>query len=196
MGCTYSLFLQSRGFDTRPSLCTPRLTAAFETLAFAGERGTRSAQALKSCCSGWTLVRAGRLSDHVALAQLLGPFRVVAKRPVFAYPAAGDRAERVSSAGMDQGEVEVAEQEEEGDVHQPVVHDQRVLEAERVVALAVPEEEAGDGEENGERGGDGRVDLLTSVEAALRCAPAFEPGEVVAVEPVDLPRGCDQAAAV
>src|SRR6266568_7708864 len=99
------------------------------------------------------------LWGHVALAQLLDPFRVVAKRPVFTYPAAGDRAERVSSAGMDQGEVEVAEQEEEGHVHQPVVHDQRVLEAESVVALAVPEEEAGDGEENGERGGDDRVDL-------------------------------------
>src|SRR5205807_725670 len=114
-----------------------------------------------------------------ALAYLLDPLRVVAECPVFAYPAAGDRAERVSSAGMDQGEVEVAEQEEEGDVHQPVVHDQRVLEPEGVVALAVPEEEAGDGEENGERGSDDRVDLLTGVEAALWCAPTFEPGEVV-----------------
>ncbi len=113
----------------------------------------------------------GGQSGHVALAQLIDPFRVVAERPVFADPAAGDRAERVSSTGMDQGEVEVAEQEEEGDVHQPVVHDQRVLESEGVVALAVPEEEAGDGEENREGGGDDRVDFLTGVEAALCCTP-------------------------
>src|SRR5439155_24080985 len=72
---------------------------------------TSSARARKSCCLGWILLRAGGLSGHVALAQLLDPFRVVAKRPLFAYPAARDRAERVSSAGMDQGEVEVAQQE-------------------------------------------------------------------------------------
>ena len=65
-----------------------------------------------------------------------------------------------------------------------------------MVALAVPEEEAGDGEENREGGGDDRVDFLTGVEAALRCAAAAEPGEVVCVEAVDLARGCEQSAAV
>src|SRR5439155_15816709 len=90
----------------------------------------------------------------LALAHLLDPLRMVAERPVFAYPAACDRTERVASAWIDQREVEVAEEEEERDVHQPVVHDQRVLESEGVVALAVPEKEAGDGEQHGERRGD------------------------------------------
>ena len=46
--------------------------------------------------------------------------------------------------GWIDGEVEVAEEEEEGDVRQPVVDEDRVGEAEARVALAVPEQGAGD----------------------------------------------------
>ena len=48
---------------------------------------------------------------------------------------------------MDQREIEVSEQEDEGDVHQPVVQHDRAREAEARVALAEPEERPGHGEE-------------------------------------------------
>src|SRR5205085_1816221 len=75
--------------------------------------------------------------------KLLDPLSVVAFGPVPAYPAAGDCAERMPGRGMDERQIDVAEQQEEGDVHQPVVHDERVLKPEGVVALPVPENEYG-----------------------------------------------------
>src|SRR5436305_12964179 len=97
---------------------------------------------------------------------------------------------------MDQGQVKMAQQQEERDVHQPVVHDQGVLKSERVVTLAVPEEKTCDCKEDGQRSSDDRVDLLTCVEAALWSYAAAQPAEVVAVEAVDLARCCEETAAV
>ena len=65
-----------------------------------------------------------------------------------------------------------------------------------MVSLAVPEEEAGDGKEDGECRSDDRVDLLAGVEATLRCSASAKPGEVVIVEVVDLTRCGEQAATV
>src|SRR5438477_1581938 len=131
----------------------------------------------------------------LALTYSLDPLRMVVECPVLAYPATGDRTERVASAWIDQREVEVAEQEEEGDVHQPVVHDERVLKPEGVVAFAVPEKEAGDCEQNSERRGDDRVQLLAGIEAALWSAAAAEPGAVGGVEGGDCACGRRQRAA-
>ena len=97
---------------------------------------------------------------------------------------------------IDDGQEKVPDEEDERDVHQPVVHEERVRRTEARVALAVPEEEAGDDEEQGERGGDHRVQLLPCVQAALRGRPALQPRAVVGVEAVDLPRGANERAPV
>ena len=56
----------------------------------------------------------------------------------------------------------------------------------RRVALAVPEEEAADREQDRERGGDDRVELLAGVQPPLRGAAAEQPAAVVGVEVLDL----------
>ena len=66
---------------------------------------------------------------------------------------------------------------------------ERVRKPEGVVALPVPEEEAGEREEERERGRDDRVDLLAGVEPALGHPAAPKPGQIVLVEDVDLSRG-------
>ena len=105
-------------------------------------------------------------------------------------------AERVPRRRVDHRQVEVADEQDERDVHQPVVEDDRAVEAEAVVALAEPEQEAGGGEEDGERGGQDRVQLLAGVEAALRTRDPPQPEAVVAVDDVELARGAPQRAAV
>jgi hypothetical protein len=78
------------------------------------------------------------------------------------------------------------DEQEERDVHQPVVDEQGVREPEPGVTLPVPEEEAGDREEQPEHGGDDRIQLLARIQPALRRTASAEPGEVVGVEAVDL----------
>src|SRR5439155_16099524 len=105
-------------------------------------------------------------------------------------------AQRVARRWIHERQVEVAEHEEKRDVHQPVVDDERVLKAERVVPLTVPEKEAGERKQEGERGRDDHVDLLAGVEAALRVAASPQPAEIVVVEDIDLAGVREQAAAV
>ena len=69
------------------------------------------------------------------------------------------------------------------------------VEEKAVVALAEPQEEAGDDEEDGERGREQRVELLAGVEAPLRRPTPAEPPAVVGVERLDLaPVGSEPAA--
>src|SRR6266566_1375719 len=124
------------------------------------------------------------------------PLRVVLQRPVLTHPAARDPAQRMARRRIHERQVEVAEHEEERDVHQPVVDDERVLEPEGVVTLAVPKEEAGEREQEGERRRDDHVELLAGVEAALRIAAPPQPAEVVVVKDVDLAGIREQTAAV
>ena len=85
---------------------------------------------------------------------------MVAHGPLDADVAEGHPAQRVAGRRMDQREIEVADEEQERDVHQAVVEDHRAREAEPRVALADPEEHARDPEQDGERGRQDRVDLL------------------------------------
>src|SRR5262245_54606887 len=118
------------------------------------------------------------------------------RRPLLAHSADGDPAQRVTGGGMEDGEVEVAHEEAEGDVHQPVVEQDGAREAEPRVALAEPQQQAGSEEQHGERRGQRGVDLLARVEAALWGVLTAEPAEIVAVEAVDLARGAEDAAPV
>ena len=68
----------------------------------------------------------------------------------------------------------VADEQAEGDEHQPVMQDDGAREAEARVALAEPEQEPGDKEEDRERRRQSRVQLLTGVEPALRRGPPAE----------------------
>src|SRR5581483_10663714 len=96
---------------------------------------------------------------------------------------------------MDDREVEVAEQEKERDKGESVVQHDGARESEACVALAEPEEQAGDDEQHGQRGSEGCVQLLAGVEATLgRRPPPGQPAQVVAVEAVDL-AGCAESAA-
>ena len=106
---------------------------------------------------------------------------MVLHRPLDADVAERHAAERVTRRGMDQREVEVADEERERHVHQAVVEDDRAREAEARVLLAEPEQEPGDAEQDRERGGEDRVDLLARVEPSLRCPAAAQPEDVVAV---------------
>ena len=125
------------------------------------------------------------------------PLGVVARRPVLADRAERDAAQRVPRRRVDHRQVEVADQEGERDVHQPVVQDDRAREAELRVALAEPEQQPRDQEEQREGGGEERVQLLAGVEAALRRRQAArEPAQVVAVEAVDLAGGAQDPAPV
>jgi hypothetical protein len=72
---------------------------------------------------------------------------------------------------------------------QVVVYEEGVGEAEAGVALAEPEEEAADGEQDREGGGGDGVELPAGAESALRCVAAEEPGAVVGIEEVDLVDG-------
>src|SRR3954454_6952207 len=69
-----------------------------------------------------------------------GPLGMVLARPVLVDPAARHAAERVPRPRMDHRQVEVTQEEDERDVRQPVVDEDRLREAEARVALAVPEE--------------------------------------------------------
>jgi hypothetical protein len=53
---------------------------------------------------------------------------------------------------------------------------------------------AGHAEQDGEGGGERRVDLLAGVEPSLGRLAAAQPAEVVAVELLELARGCEQPA--
>ena len=126
------------------------------------------------------------------------PLGVVARRPLLADRPDRDPAQRVARRRVDHGEVEVADQQRERDVHQPVVEDDRAREAKLRVALAEPEQQA-------RRRGRGRV--KAAVSAVLSFWPALkrpcgaglaagEPAEVVAVEAVDLARRAQDPAPV
>src|SRR3954470_23830386 len=80
------------------------------------------------------------------------PLRMVLRRPLLAHGADRDPAQRMARGGMDHGEVEMADEECERHVHQPIVDDDGAGEAEAGVALAEPEQEPGDQEEHRERG--------------------------------------------
>ena len=71
----------------------------------------------------------------------------MARRPFLADGAERDPAQRVPRRRVDHGEVEVADRSDERDVHQAVVEDDRAREAELRVALAEPEQQARDQEE-------------------------------------------------
>jgi len=73
---------------------------------------------------------------------------------------------------VNDGEVEVADEQNEEDVHQAVVDEDRAGKPEAGVALAVPEQESGEREQEGERGADRGVQLLAGVEEALWRPPA------------------------
>src|SRR5207302_7230518 len=128
--------------------------------------------------------------------ELLSPLAVVLERPLLIHPAARDAVERVPGLGVDEREVEVAEEEEEGDVHQPVMDEDGVGEAKARVAFAVPEERTRDREQNRERGRGDRVQLLAGVEPTLRRMPPLEPLAIVAVPEIDFADRVTQAPAV
>src|SRR6476660_322711 len=86
-------------------------------------------------------------------------------------------------------------EEEHGEERQQVVDGAGAGEDEAVVALAEPEEEAGEREEAREGDGEDRVHLLTGVEPALRRVAAAQPAAVVAVDRLDLvPVVCEATA--
>src|SRR6266403_295509 len=72
-------------------------------------------------------------------------------------------------------------QQDERDPHQPVVQHDCARETESRVALAVPEQDAGQREEHGERSRHGSVELLARVEATLLRRIAAQPETVVEV---------------
>src|SRR2546430_9628923 len=117
-------------------------------------------------------------------------------RPVQTHRSGGHSAQRMARRRIEQREIEMAGEQDDRDERDPVVEEDRARELEAVVALAEPEERSGDGEENGERGGERRIDLLSRVESPLRCRAASQPVDVVVVEPVELTYGRAQAAAV
>src|SRR5579872_1521845 len=70
------------------------------------------------------------------------PLAVMALGPVLADRSDGDSPQSVARRRMNHGQVQIADQEDDGDVHQPVVEDDRTGEAETGVALAQPEQHA------------------------------------------------------
>src|SRR6266516_5458202 len=97
---------------------------------------------------------------------------------------------------IDQGEIQMAGQQDERDPHQSVVQDDRSSETESCVTLAVPEQDPRDGEENREGGCYRGVELLTRVEAPLLCRIAAEPEPVVQIEPVEVVQGPAQSLSI
>src|SRR6476646_3611475 len=126
----------------------------------------------------------------------LDPFPVVLDRPLLVDPAARHPAQGMPCPRVEHGEKEVAEEEQQRHVHQPVVHEQCLRQPEAGIALAVPEEEAGEREQDGERGGDHRVELLPRVETSLRRLATSQPRAIVGVEAVDLPCRAEEGATV
>src|SRR5436309_16132350 len=96
----------------------------------------------------------------------------------------------------DQHEVEVADEQQQRDVHQAVVEQDRARKAEAGVALAVPEEESREGEQNGEGACHRRIELLAGVELPGPARAVAEPAAVVLVEAIELAQGREQALAV
>ena len=102
----------------------------------------------------------------------LDPLRVVLARPRLVDLAGGHAAQRVARARMDQRQVEVPDEQADGEEREDVVDGAGAVEDEAVVALAEPEEEAGQREQERERDGQQGVDLLAGVEPPLRRPPA------------------------
>jgi hypothetical protein len=69
---------------------------------------------------------------------------MVSSRPPFLNRSEQDPAQRVAGARVEDGEVEVADEQDEKDAHQSVVDGQRAREPLARVALAVPEQKAAD----------------------------------------------------
>src|SRR6059058_5428526 len=109
-----------------------------------------------------------------------GPLRVVLARPVLVDPAPRHPAERVPRPRMDHRQIQVPQEEDEGDVRQPVVDEDGLREAETRVTLAVPEEHPCDDEQQRKHGGQDRVHLLAGVQPPLRRMTAQEPRTIVA----------------
>src|SRR5438552_17295291 len=100
-------------------------------------------------------------------------------RPVLAHRPDGHSAQRVAGRRMANREIEMARKQAERDEHQAVVEDDRAREPKPRVALAEPEEDARNGEEDRERRRERRVQLLAGVEPALRRGPLpEEPADV------------------
>src|SRR6478735_3697628 len=102
----------------------------------------------------------------------LDPLHVVLARPRLVDLSSGHPPQRMARARMDEREVEVTDEQADGDEREDVVDGARAVEDEAVVALAEPEEEAGEGEEEREGYGQERVDLLAGVEASLWRPPS------------------------
>jgi len=102
----------------------------------------------------------------------------MSRRPLDADVAECHAAKRVPRRRMDQGEVEVPDEEHERDIHQAVVQDDGAREAEPGVLLAEPEQEAGDAEQDREGRRESGVDLLAGVEPALRRLAAAQPASI------------------
>ena len=110
---------------------------------------------------------------------------------------AGDHAAKcMSRARVDQRQVEVPDEEEDREQREDVVDGAGAVEDEAVVALAQPEEDAGQGEEQREGDRQQGVDLLAGVEAPLRRPPAGQPAPVVTVDGLDVAPVLGQALAV
>src|ERR687887_2740918 len=107
-------------------------------------------------------------------------------RPAGTDVAGGDPAEGGARGRADDGQIEMPDKQDERDVHEAVVQENRVGEAKAGIALAVPEQEARDGEEQCEGGGQRRVQLLAGVEPARVAWPVEEPAAIVLVEAVEL----------
>src|SRR5436305_13794449 len=84
---------------------------------------------------------------------------------------------------MEDGEIQVTDEERERDEHQPVVEHDGAREVKARVALAVPEQEPGGEEEDRERGHEDRVDLLSDVQPVM-------------LEALELARRAQQSATV
>src|SRR5262245_5939468 len=97
---------------------------------------------------------------------------------------------------MDEREVQVPHEDDQGDPRQGHVHGARAVEEEAVVALPEPQEEARDEKEDREGDREDRVQLLAGIELPLRCVTSDEPAPVVDVEVLDLAPVLAQGAAV
>src|SRR5919197_5746639 len=107
-------------------------------------------------------------------------------RPFRVNRSEGNAAEGVPRRWMDQRQVEVAGKQDERGIHEPVMEQNRVRKPETGVALAVPEQEARDREQDSEGRGHDRVQLLAGVETARPTAPVQQPAQVLGVEALEL----------
>ena len=118
-------------------------------------------------------------------------------RPVLAHVAEHHPAQSVPRRRVDEGQIQVPEQQRKRRVEQSVVEEDRAREAEARVLLPEPEEQTRDEEEHHEGRRQRSVDLLPRVEARLlpRSTPR-EPVDVLALEHVELARRPQHAAPV